>query len=45
MRSIDRKHLKSLMEREQKRFVDERPKSRALFERARKSMLGGVRSR
>ena len=30
------------MDREQKRFVAERPKSAALFERARKSLLGGV---
>jgi glutamate-1-semialdehyde 2,1-aminomutase len=30
------------MQREQKKFVDERPKSRALFERAGKSLLGGV---
>jgi glutamate-1-semialdehyde 2,1-aminomutase len=30
------------MEREQRRFVAERPKSAALFERARKSLLGGV---
>ena len=42
MKSINRQRLKSLMEREQKRFVDERPKSKALFERARKSLLGGV---
>src|SRR5438034_479799 len=42
MNSISRIRLKSLMEREQKRFVDERPKSKALFERARKSLLGGV---
>jgi len=34
--------LKTLMEREQKKFVDERPKSKALFERARKSLLAGV---
>jgi glutamate-1-semialdehyde 2,1-aminomutase len=34
--------LQSLMAREQKRFVDERPKSKALFERAGKSLLGGV---
>jgi len=27
---------------EQKKFIDERPKSKALFERARKSLLGGV---
>jgi glutamate-1-semialdehyde 2,1-aminomutase len=30
------------MQREQKKFVDERPKSQALFERARKSLLAGV---
>jgi len=30
------------MGREQKKFVDERPKSKALFERARKSLLAGV---
>ncbi len=42
MISIDRERLKSLMQREQKRFVDERPKSKALFERARRSLLGGV---
>jgi len=27
---------------EQKKFIDERPKSKAVFERARKSLLGGV---
>ena len=42
MKSIDRSRLKSLMQREQKKFVDERPKSKALFERARKSLLAGV---
>ena len=42
MPTIDRTRLKSLMEREQKRFVDDRPKSKALFERAGKSLLGGV---
>jgi glutamate-1-semialdehyde 2,1-aminomutase len=42
MRTIDRERLKSLMEREQQKFVSERPKSAALFERARKSLLGGV---
>jgi glutamate-1-semialdehyde 2,1-aminomutase len=40
--TIERQRLKSLMQREQKRFVDERPKSKALFERAGKSLLGGV---
>jgi glutamate-1-semialdehyde 2,1-aminomutase len=39
---LDRHRLQSLMQREQKKFVDERPKSRALFERASKCLLGGV---
>jgi glutamate-1-semialdehyde 2,1-aminomutase len=34
--------LRTLQEREEKRFIAERPKSRALFERARASLLGGV---
>ena len=42
MISIDRQRLKSLMAREQTRFVDDRPRSKALFERARGSLLGGV---
>jgi glutamate-1-semialdehyde 2,1-aminomutase len=42
MKSIDRSRLQSLMQREQKKFVDERPKSKALFERASKSLLAGV---
>jgi glutamate-1-semialdehyde 2,1-aminomutase len=42
MKSVDRARLKNLMEREQSRFVKDRPKSRALFERAGKSLLGGV---
>jgi glutamate-1-semialdehyde 2,1-aminomutase len=42
MKNIDRGRLASLMGREQKKFVDERPKSKALFERARKSLLAGV---
>jgi glutamate-1-semialdehyde 2,1-aminomutase len=42
MKTIDRSRLDSLMAREQKKFVDERPKSQALFERARKSLLAGV---
>jgi glutamate-1-semialdehyde 2,1-aminomutase len=42
MKTIDRKKLASLMEREQKKFVDERPKSKALFERGKKSLLAGV---
>ena len=42
MTAIDRTRLKSLMEREQMRFVDERPKSKAVYERGRKSLLSGV---
>jgi glutamate-1-semialdehyde 2,1-aminomutase len=42
MRILDRTRLQSLMEREQKKFIADRPKSAALFERARKSLLGGV---
>jgi glutamate-1-semialdehyde 2,1-aminomutase len=42
MSTIDRGRLASLMAREQKKFVDERPKSKALFGRARKSLLAGV---
>jgi glutamate-1-semialdehyde 2,1-aminomutase len=42
MNPINRERLESLMAREQKRFLDERPKSKALFERAGKSLLGGV---
>src|SRR5438132_5819780 len=42
MPAIDRARLQSLMQSEQKKFIDERPKSKALFDRARKSLLGGV---
>ncbi len=42
MKPIDRTRLASLMQREQKKFIDERPKSKALFERASKSLLAGV---
>ena len=42
MESLNRTLLTSLMQREQKRFVEERPKSKALFERAGKSLLAGV---
>src|SRR6266850_5813063 len=42
MPAIDRDRLQSLMQSEQKKFIDERPKSKALFDRARKSLLGGV---
>src|SRR5229473_7120719 len=42
MKTIDRARLQSLMERERKKFVDDRPKSKTLFERGRKSLLAGV---
>ena len=42
MTSLDRDRLKSLMEHEQQRFVDDRPKSKAIFERGQKSLLSGV---
>lgn len=42
MKALDRQRIASLMQREQKRFVDEHPKSKALFERAGKSLLAGV---
>ncbi len=42
VKSLDHARLVSLMQREQKRFVDERPKSKALFERAGRSLLAGV---
>src|SRR5262249_19050138 len=35
MRTLDRTRLQPLMEREQKKFIADRPKSAALFERAR----------
>src|SRR3979490_1569849 len=43
MKTLTRTRLQSLMQREQKKFVDERPKSKALFERASKSLLAGGR--
>ena len=42
MRLISRERLRCLMQSEQQKFISERPKSEALFERARKSLLGGV---
>jgi len=42
MPTVNREKLQSLMAGEQKKFVDERPKSQALFDRARQSLLGGV---
>ena len=42
MPSINRERLHRLMQLEQQKFISERPKSKALFDRARKSLLGGV---
>jgi glutamate-1-semialdehyde 2,1-aminomutase len=42
MPAIRRDRLRSLMELETQKFIQEHPKSAALFERARKSLLGGV---
>jgi glutamate-1-semialdehyde 2,1-aminomutase len=40
--AIDRGRLAALLEAEESRFVETHPRSRALFERAQKSLLGGV---
>ncbi|MGH9367597.1 MAG: aminotransferase class III-fold pyridoxal phosphate-dependent enzyme, partial [Thermoanaerobaculia bacterium] len=40
--AVDRARLKALLAREQERFPATHPRSRALFERARASLLGGV---
>jgi len=42
MITINREKLKSLHKREAKRFVDEHPRSAALYQRAQHSLLGGV---
>jgi len=42
MRAIDDSVSSPSCSAEQQRFVNERPKSKALFERAGKVMLGGV---
>src|SRR5450631_3546801 len=42
MTVVHRDRLRSLMKSETKKFVAERPKSAALFERAQKSLLSGV---
>jgi glutamate-1-semialdehyde 2,1-aminomutase len=39
---IDRSRIRELQEREEKRFVEARPKSSAMFQRAKKSLLAGV---
>src|ERR1700685_2431345 len=40
--SIDRSHLRALMSREEQSFISTHPKSAALYERAQRSLLGGV---
>ncbi len=42
MTMIDRSCLQQQLDREQQRFRDTHPRSRELFERAKKSLLGGV---
>ena len=42
MRTLDRSRLPDLMAREERRFVAGHPRSRALHERARRSLPGGV---
>src|SRR5450432_1668090 len=40
--ALDRARLEGLLAREVEQFSAEHPRSRALFDRARKSLLGGV---
>jgi glutamate-1-semialdehyde 2,1-aminomutase len=40
--TVDRARLAALMAREQRAFVEAHPRSKALYERARRSLLGGV---
>ena len=40
--ALDRARLRRLIEEEKARFVEAHPRSKAAFERARRSMLGGV---
>ena len=42
MTTVDRARVQALIETEEKRFVRRHPTSRRLFERARKTMIGGV---
>jgi glutamate-1-semialdehyde 2,1-aminomutase len=42
MATIERKNLKKLQEREAKRFIAEHPRCGELYQRAQKSLLGGV---
>ena len=42
MKRIDRSRVKELMAKEEKQFVKKHPKSKALFKRAKGSLLAGV---
>jgi len=42
MRAISEARIRALRQREEARYIAERPKSKELFERARKSLIGGV---
>ena len=42
MSRVDRARLRAALAREERRFADEHPRSRALHERARRSLLNGV---
>ena len=42
MITVDRSKIRKLMEREEKNFVETHPKSKAIFERAKSSLLVGV---
>ena len=42
MTGFDRSKIKELQKIEERRFMEDRPKSRAMFERAKKSLLAGV---
>jgi len=42
MKGIDRARIKMLLQHEEARYIKERPKSRALFEKAKDSLYEGV---
>ena len=42
VRQINRERIQALLEREERRFVEEHPKSEVLFREASSSLLGGV---
>ena len=42
MKSVDRTQVQHILADEEGRFVREHPKTRKLFERAQKTLIGGV---